>query len=70
MSIREAEKRGISQEDIEKVEEENQRLADRMKAEDQEVLIEEEPNYCPYCGGSILFTEANFCPHCGRSLKA
>jgi predicted nucleic acid-binding Zn-ribbon protein len=49
-------------------EEENERLLNRMRGEDKEILSEGEPSYCPYCGGSILYTEARFCPHCGRSL--
>ena len=69
MNLRDAEKREASQEDSDEVEEENQRIVERMKMEDEEFLADDEPNYCPYCGGSILFSGANFCPHCGRNLK-
>ncbi len=69
MNLRDAEKREANQEDSDEVEEENQRIVERMKTEDEEFLADDEPNYCPYCGGSILFSGANFCPHCGRNLK-
>ena len=69
MNLRDAEKREASQEDSDEVEEENMRIVERMKMEDEEFLADDEPNYCPYCGGSILFSGANFCPHCGRNLK-
>ena len=69
MNLRDAEKREASQEDSDEVEEENMRIVERMKTEDEEFLADDEPNYCPYCGGSILFSGANFCPHCGRNLK-
>ena len=69
MNIRDAEKREVSQEDSDEVEEDNMRIVERMKTEDEEFLADDEPNYCPYCGGSILFSGANFCPHCGRNLK-
>ena len=69
MNLRDAEKREATQEDSDEVEEENQRIVERMKMEDEEFLADDEPNYCPYCGGSILFSGANFCPHCGRNLK-
>lgn len=68
MNVRDADKKEATQEEIDKEEAENERLLDRMKGEDQEILSEGEPSYCPYCGGSILYTEARFCPHCGRSL--
>jgi len=68
MNVRDAEKNEVTQEEIDQEEAENERLLDRMKGEDQEILSEGEPSYCPYCGGSILYTEARFCPHCGRSL--
>ena len=68
MNVRDADKKEATQEEIDKEEAENERLLDRMKGEDQEFLSEGEPSYCPYCGGSILYTEARFCPHCGRSL--
>lgn len=68
MNVRDADKNEATQEEIEKEEAENERLLNRMKGEDQEILSEGEPSYCPYCGGSILYTEARFCPHCGRSL--
>lgn len=68
MNVRDAEKNEATQEEIDQEEAENERLLDRMKEEDQEILSEGEPSYCPYCGGSILYTEARFCPHCGRSL--
>lgn len=68
MNVRDADKKEATQEEIDKEEAENDRLLDRMKGEDQEILSEGEPSYCPYCGGSILYTEARFCPHCGRSL--
>ena len=69
MNLRDAEKREANQEDSDEVEEENLRIVERMKTEDEEFLADDEPNYCPYCGGSILFSGANFCPHCGRNLK-
>ena len=69
MNLRDAEKREVSQEDSDEVEEDNMRIVERMKTEDEEFLADDEPNYCPYCGGSILFSGANFCPHCGRNLK-
>ncbi len=69
MNLRDAEKREATQEDSDEVEEDNMRIVDRMKTEDEEFLADDEPNYCPYCGGSILFSGANFCPHCGRNLK-
>lgn len=69
MNLRDAEKREATQEDSDEVEEENMRIVERMKTEDEEFLADDEPNYCPYCGGSILFSGANFCPHCGRNLK-
>lgn len=69
MNLRDAEKREATQEDSDEVEEENMRIVDRMRMEDEEVLADDEPNYCPYCGGSILFSGAHFCPHCGRNLK-
>ena len=69
MNLRDAERREASQEDSDEVEEENMRIVERMKTEDEEFLADDEPNYCPYCGGSILFSGANFCPHCGRNLK-
>lgn len=68
MNVRDAEKNEVTQEEIDQEEEENERLLNRMRGEDQEILSEGEPSYCPYCGGSILYTEARFCPHCGRSL--
>lgn len=69
MNLRDAEKREATQEDSDEVEEDNMRIVERMKMEDEEFLADDEPNYCPYCGGSILFSGANFCPHCGRNLK-
>ena len=69
MNLRDAEKREANQEDSDEVEEDNMRIVERMKTEDEEFLADDEPNYCPYCGGSILFSGANFCPHCGRNLK-
>lgn len=69
MNLRDAEKREATQEDSDEVEEENMRIVDRMRMEDEDVLDDDEPNYCPYCGSSILFSGANFCPHCGRNLK-
>ena len=69
MNLRDAEKQEASQEDSDEVEEDNMRIVERMKMEDEEFLADDEPNYCPYCGGSILFSGANFCPHCGRNLK-
>ena len=69
MNLRDTEKREVSQEDSDEVEEDNMRIVERMKTEDEEFLADDEPNYCPYCGGSILFSGANFCPHCGRNLK-
>ena len=69
MNLRDAEKREATQEDSDEVEEDNMRIVERMKTEDEEFLADDEPNYCPYCGGSILFSGANFCPHCGRNLK-
>jgi voltage-gated potassium channel len=68
MNVRDAEKNEVTQEEIDQEEEENERLLNRMRGEDNEILSEGEPSYCPYCGGSILYTEARFCPHCGRSL--
>ena len=68
MNVRDADKKEATQEEIDKEEEENERLLNRMRGEDKEILSEGEPSYCPYCGGSILYTEARFCPHCGRSL--
>lgn len=68
MNVRDAEKQEATQEEIDQEEEENERLLNRMRGEDKEILSEGEPSYCPYCGGSILYTEARFCPHCGRSL--
>jgi voltage-gated potassium channel len=68
MNVRDAEKNEVTQEEIDQEEAENQRLLNRMRGEDKEILSEGEPSYCPYCGGSILYTEARFCPHCGRSL--
>ena len=69
MNLRDTEKREATQEDSDEVEEDNMRIVERMKTEDEEFLADDEPNYCPYCGGSILFSGANFCPHCGRNLK-
>ena len=69
MNLRDTEKREATQEDSDEVEEDNMRIVERMKMEDEEFLADDEPNYCPYCGGSILFSGANFCPHCGRNLK-
>lgn len=69
MNLRDAEKREANQEDSDEVEEDNMRIVERMRTEDEEFLADDEPNYCPYCGGSILFSGANFCPHCGRNLK-
>lgn len=58
----------VTEEDVKKEEDENNRLFHNMKSEDTNAGGGQEVNYCPYCGSTILYDHANYCPHCGQKL--
>lgn len=58
----------VTEEEVEEEEQENNRLLSNLKYEDEDAEGGQELNYCPFCGGKILYKDANYCPHCGHKL--